>query len=293
MGTRVAPLCLCSWLGFCKLRVRTTEEPDRSWFALSPDKWETGTPGREQMEVISEEIRWESSSQILGCCSLYLGADSHWSPWTWPMFSGSVYQSGKEKMVFTHFLVMLYRLNGAADRVFWDVSERKLKEVTHKDLMFTLMGGWWWAGWGHTCASVWKPEDTLGDHSSGTMYFTGLKLVGYPRMAGKPSAAIHLSLSLQIWDCKPSLSCSAFPWGSGNQLKSSSLQNKNFTGWAFSPALLFEELIFMSLRWAIWCYKAAIESEEVTLMEQIMFLFFIFLNKRYRTANPIIYFFFI
>lgn len=62
------------------------------------------------------------------------------------MFSGSVYQSGKEKMVFTHFLVMLYRLNGAADHVFWDVSERKLKEVTHKDLMFTLMGGWWWAG---------------------------------------------------------------------------------------------------------------------------------------------------
>lgn len=144
MGTRVAPLCLCSWLGFCKLRVRTTEEPDRSWFALSPDKWETGTPGREQMEVISEEIRWESSSQILGCCSLCLGADRHWSPWTWPMFSGSVYQSGKEKMVFTHFLVMLYRLNGAADHVFWDVSERKLKEVTHRSSCLL----WWEAGGG-------------------------------------------------------------------------------------------------------------------------------------------------
>lgn len=253
MGTRVAPLCLCSRLWFCKLRVWTAEEPDRSGFALSPAKWETGTPGRELLEVISEEIRWESSSQIPGCCSLCLGADSHWSPWAWPMYSGSVYQCGKEKMVCTHFLVMLWRLNGAADRVFWDVSDSKLKEVTHKVLMFTLMGGRWWAGWGHTCASMLRPEDTLGSHFSGTsylsfetMYFTGLKHGGYTRMAGQPSAGIHLSPSLQFWDCKRSLPCSAFPWGSGNQFKSSCLQNKNFTGWAISPALLFELLIFMS-----------------------------------------------
>lgn len=229
-------------------------------------------PGEGTLEVVSEEIRWESSSQIPGCCSLCLGADSHWNLCL--MYSDSVYQSGKGKMVFTHFLVMLYRLNGAADGVFWDVSDNKLKEVTHKVLMFTLMGGWWWAGWGHTCASVWRPEDTLGTHSSEigylsfeTIYFTDLKLGGCTGMAGQPSAGIHLFLSLQFWDCKHSLPCPAFLWVSGNHLTSSFLQNKNFTLWAISPALLFEELVLMSLRWAIWCYRADIESEMVTLME--------------------------
>lgn len=49
-------------------------------------------------------------------------------------------------MVFTHFLVMLYRLNVTADHEFWDVSDSKLKEVTHKVLLFTLMGDRLWAG---------------------------------------------------------------------------------------------------------------------------------------------------
>lgn len=108
---------------------------------------------------------------------------------------------------------MLYRLNEAADRVFWGVSDRKLKEATHK-VYFDgrlVVGGMRV----HMCK---QPEDTLGSHSLGTsylsfetMYFTGLKLGVYTRMAGQLSAGIHLSLFLQFWNSKHSLSYSPFP----------------------------------------------------------------------------------
>ena len=81
----------------------------------------------------------------------------------------------------------------------------------------------------HTC--IWRPEDNLRCHSSGTTHLvlslslTSLHLASLARLAGHQALGICLDLSPQHWDSKNSTMPSIFMWDLGIELGFSWIAN--------------------------------------------------------------------